>query len=52
LRLEIDHIVPRGRGGPSSIDNCGLACKFHNQLAARQVYGDKHMDLFTRAASL
>ena len=36
LRLEIDHVVPRGKGGPSTIDNCRLACKFHNQLAARQ----------------
>jgi len=52
LRLENDHIVPRGRGGPSTIDNCRLACKFHNQLAARQVYGDKHMDLFAWTASL
>ena len=52
LRLEIDHIVPRGRGGPSSIDNCRLACKFHDQLAARQVYGDKHMDLFTRSVTV
>jgi len=48
LRLEIDHVAPRGKGGLSTIDNCRLACAFHNQLAARQVYGDKHMDLFTR----
>jgi hypothetical protein len=25
-RLEIDHVVPRGRGGPSTIDNCRLTC--------------------------
>jgi len=48
LRLEIDHIVPRGRGGPSTIDNCRLTCAMHNQLAARQVYGDDWMDRFTR----
>jgi hypothetical protein len=48
-RVEIDHIVPRGRGGPSTIDNCRLTCAAHNQFAARQVYGDKHMDLFTRS---
>ena len=47
LRLEIDHVVPRGRGGPSTIDNCRLTCAMHNQLAARQVYGDDWMDLFT-----
>jgi hypothetical protein len=47
LRLEIDHVVPRGRGGLSTIDNCRLACAMHNQLAARQVYGDDWMDPFT-----
>jgi 5-methylcytosine-specific restriction endonuclease McrA len=48
LRLEIDHVVPRGRGGPSTIDNCRLTCAMHNQLAARQLYGDDWMDRFTR----
>jgi len=52
LRLEIDHVVPRGKGGPSTIDNCRLACKFHNQLAARQACGDRHMDLFTRSVPM
>jgi hypothetical protein len=47
LRLEIDHVIPRGRGGPSTVENCRLACKAHNLEAARQVYGDAHMDLFT-----
>ncbi len=50
LRLEIDHVVPRGKGGPSTVDNSRLACKFHNQLAARQVYGDDWMDQFTSGA--
>ena len=47
LRLEIDHVVPRGRGGPSTVDGCRLLCRVHNQLAARQVYGDDWMDRFT-----
>jgi 5-methylcytosine-specific restriction endonuclease McrA len=47
LRLEIDHVVPRGRGGPSTVENCRLACASHNQLAARQVYGDDWMNKFT-----
>jgi hypothetical protein len=50
LRLEIDHVVPRGRGGPSTVDGCRLLCAAHNQLAARQVYGDDWMDRFTRRA--
>jgi 5-methylcytosine-specific restriction endonuclease McrA len=48
VRLEIDHVVPRGRGGPSTASNCRILCKPHNLEAARQVYGDAHMDLFTR----
>jgi len=49
LRLEIDHVVPRARGGPSTVDNCRLTCRTHNQLAARQVYGDEWMDRFTES---
>jgi 5-methylcytosine-specific restriction endonuclease McrA len=49
-RLEIDHVVPRGKGGPSTVENCRLACASHNQLAARQVYGDDWMNRFTRGA--
>jgi len=48
LRLEIDHVIPRGRGGASTIDGCRLLCAAHNLLAARQVYGDEWMDRFTK----
>jgi 5-methylcytosine-specific restriction endonuclease McrA len=47
-RLEIDHVVPRGRGGASTVENCRVLCDVHNGEAARQVYGDAHMDLFAR----
>jgi len=46
VRTEIDHVVPRGRGGPSTVDNCRVLCDVHNREAARQVYGHAHMDLF------
>lgn len=49
VRTEIDHVVPRGRGGPSTVENCRVLCKVHNLEAARHVYGDEHMDLFTRS---
>ena len=51
VRLEIDHVVPRGRGGPSTVENCRILCRSHNLEAARQAYGDAHMDLFTRGGS-
>ena len=48
LRVEIDHIVPVALGGESTVENCDLKCRMHNDLAARQVFGDEHMDLFTQ----
>jgi 5-methylcytosine-specific restriction endonuclease McrA len=51
VRLEIDHVVPRGKGGRSTVENCRILCRAHNLEAARQVYGDAHMDLFTRGGS-
>jgi hypothetical protein len=47
VRLEIDHVVPRGKGGPSATPNCRVLCKPHNLEAVRQVYGDDRMDYFT-----
>jgi hypothetical protein len=51
LRLEFDHVVARGRGGSSEVENLRLLCRFHNQLTARATYGDDLMDRFARHAS-
>jgi hypothetical protein len=51
LRLEFDHIQPRAMGGPSTVENLRLTCKSHNQLAARQAFGDEWMERFTRAGA-
>jgi hypothetical protein len=29
------------------VSNCRVLCRAHNLEAARQVYGDEYMDLFT-----
>ena len=47
LRVQFDHIVPRARGGPSTVENVRILCAFHNDLAARQALGDAFMDRFT-----
>jgi 5-methylcytosine-specific restriction endonuclease McrA len=47
-RLEIDHVVPRGRGGASTVENCRILCQAHNLEAARGVYGDEVMDRYAR----
>jgi hypothetical protein len=48
LRLELDHVVPRGRGGTPEAANIRLLCRFHNQFTARATYGDDLMDRFAR----
>jgi 5-methylcytosine-specific restriction endonuclease McrA len=47
-QVEIDHVRPRARGGSPAPANLRLLCRFHNDLAARQSYGDAWMDRFTR----
>jgi 5-methylcytosine-specific restriction endonuclease McrA len=38
-RLELDHVVPKARGGASTADNLRLLCGAHNAEAARRVFG-------------
>jgi 5-methylcytosine-specific restriction endonuclease McrA len=47
-RLELDHVVPRGKGGPTSVENCRVLCRFHNLESARGVYGNEVMDRYAR----
>ncbi len=36
VQLEVDHVVPRGKGGPSTVANCRILCRPHNLEAARR----------------
>ncbi|HEX9050396.1 MAG TPA: HNH endonuclease signature motif containing protein [Anaeromyxobacter sp.] len=47
LRVQIDHVVPRALGGPSTEENRRLACRVHNDRSARRVFGDACMERFT-----
>jgi hypothetical protein len=47
-RLEFDHLEPVALGGVAAVETIRLACRAHNQLAARRVFGDALMDRFTR----
>jgi hypothetical protein len=46
--VEVDHIHPEALGGPATLESSRLACFGHNQLSARRVFGDEHIDLFAR----
>ncbi len=41
--LEIDHIEPYGKGGPTSEGNLRVLCKSHNLLVAAREYGEAFM---------
>jgi 5-methylcytosine-specific restriction endonuclease McrA len=42
--LEIDHIIPRSKGGKGIEQNLRLRCRTHNRLAAEQVFGRAFID--------
>jgi hypothetical protein len=48
-RLEVDHVVPRGRGGADTVENTRLLCRTHNLEAARRAYGDELIDRYAGA---
>lgn len=49
LRVEYDHsVTPRALGGRPTRKNTRLLCRMHNDLAARQTFGDDWMNQFTR----
>jgi 5-methylcytosine-specific restriction endonuclease McrA len=37
--LQVDHVVPRGRGGTNALANVRLLCGKHNRLEAERIYG-------------
>jgi 5-methylcytosine-specific restriction endonuclease McrA len=38
-RLELHHVVPFARGGPTSAENLQLRCRAHNAYEAEQEFG-------------
>lgn len=42
-QVELDHVVPRSKGGESSLENLRLLCRAHNQHEAERVLGAAFM---------
>ncbi|MBS2015202.1 MAG: HNH endonuclease [Deltaproteobacteria bacterium] len=41
--LELDHIVPRARGGSDDAENLRVACRAHNRRYAEEIFGREHV---------
>lgn len=41
--LELDHRQPRGQGGSGNLDNVQVRCRGHNDLGAREAFGDAYV---------
>ncbi len=48
--LEVDHVVPRGKGGASTAENCRILCRAHNLEAARLAYGNSLVERYVSNA--
>lgn len=46
--LEVEHIIPKGRGGNHDLSNLALFCRSHNTLSAIEAYELKQMEMFLR----
>jgi hypothetical protein len=42
--LELDHVIPRARGGTSEVGNLRVRCRAHNALCAEQTFGKEHVE--------
>jgi hypothetical protein len=42
--LELDHVKPWARQGDAGTDNIRLRCRAHNQMHARECFGDRHIE--------
>ncbi len=48
FRLEVDHVVPRAKGGSDTEDNLRCLCRNHNLLLAERHFGRRKMEKYWR----
>jgi hypothetical protein len=42
--LELDHVIPRARGGTNEVGSLRVRCRAHNALCAEQTFGKEHIE--------
>jgi hypothetical protein len=47
-QLELDHIKGWALGAETTVHECRILCRFHQDVSARQLYGDDLMNNYTR----
>jgi hypothetical protein len=47
-QIELDHVDGWALGAHTTIDECRLLCRFHQDISARRIYGDDLMNRYTR----
>ncbi|HEX9287766.1 MAG TPA: HNH endonuclease signature motif containing protein [Thermoanaerobaculia bacterium] len=47
-QLELDHVKGWARGAGTTVDECRILCRWHQDVSARRLYGDDHMNAYTR----
>jgi hypothetical protein len=47
-QLELDHVKGWALGAGTTVEECRLLCRWHQDLSARQLYGDDLMNNYTR----
>jgi 5-methylcytosine-specific restriction endonuclease McrA len=47
-QIEIDHIHGWALGAETTVEECRLLCRFHQDVSARKLYGDDLMNKYTR----
>jgi hypothetical protein len=47
VRVQLHHKIPWAKGGSATVEDLMCACDFHNDLAARQDFGDAVMDRYS-----
>jgi 5-methylcytosine-specific restriction endonuclease McrA len=50
--LETEHIIPRAKGGPSTIEKMCVLCRSCNQRRAIEEYGDEKMSQFLKEPTI